>query len=128
MSTSKKTGLPKDWSKKIFDNRVVNNQHHRNKNVIPGTAELNRRDNNPISDKKVGHGRWNNGSYIGGFLGPQKYVNKKTGKADPEMGRRKEFEKNELDMYWLMENNWPNWPEAQRKKKKPVSGHWKPGH
>jgi hypothetical protein len=52
MSSPKKTGLPKDWSKKIFDDRVVNKQHHRAKNVIPGTAGFER--GKPVSSQKVG--------------------------------------------------------------------------
>ena len=119
MSSPKKTGLPKDWSKKIFDNRVVNKQHHRAKNVIPGTAGLERRDGPISTQKPVGNGgKYNEGSYVGGYLGPGKYVNKKTGKADPEMGKRKDFEKEHF-LNFLQEN-------LEVSPKKPVHGSWKP--
>ena len=59
----------------------------RKKKVLPGTAKLKPRKNAPpVSNTKVGHGRYNNGSYLSFYLHDEdenKYVNKRTGKIMP---------------------------------------------
>lgn len=71
----------------------------RKKKVLPGTATLERRYGEnyaqipSVSNKKVGQGRYNNGSFLSFFLNDEKkYIDKKTGKKvsakEAELKRR----------------------------------------
>lgn len=86
----------------------------RKKKVIKGIASVERREGEkPVSNKKVGHGRYNEGSYIGGYLKPKRYIDKRTGKTMTE----DEYERRKRANGFLQENLQPTRPGSLVKRR-----------
>lgn len=92
-----------------------NLEKRREKNVIPGTAEL-KRSSKPVSTQKpVGSGgKYSEGSYVGGYLGLKKYGKKSGGSGGSK----------NIDLSALFENVSKDiWPNAHPKT--PGKNDWK---